>query len=165
MRYYSFLIGIIIFSFFVQNLKSQDFSNYDVSNDYLLKESVYQKYNDLLINMKTQYKNPKRKFQKKFEEICVERSEYFTFYKDNNRLMDNSRLVNFTQDLVDYIAKENNLKNNYYKTFVVRSSAVNAANLGQGIIFINLGLLVRINSVDELAFVPATVSPNCPNAT
>lgn len=69
MRYYSFLIGIIIFSFFVQNLKSQDFSNYDVSNDYLLKESVYQKYNDLLINMKTQYKNPKRKFQKKFEEI------------------------------------------------------------------------------------------------
>ncbi len=128
-------------------------SSIDVSNGYELKPSEARKYQAKLLSFKEDFGGSK-KVVKKFDEICDKRADYFIKMNDNHQLMGHGQLVDFLQSIVDKIADSNpEIKKGYFKIFVLRNTDVNAHNLGKGIIFFNLGLLARIQHVDELAFI------------
>jgi len=144
-------LSFLFFFFLAILLQGQP--NIDVSSDYELSTTEARKYQTKLLSFKKEFSGSK-KVVKKFDEICDERADYFKEMNDNHQLMAHGQLVDFLQSIVDKIADSNpSIKKGYFKIFVLRSTAVNAHNLGKGIIFFNLGLLARIDHVDELAFI------------
>lgn len=71
-------------------------------------------------------------------------------------LSDQDTITRYLQQIVARIQAANpQIKNRKFLVFTNRSSIPNAFNLGAGIIFMNLGLLARLESEDELAFIIA----------
>jgi|GEM_PF-2338832 len=74
---------------------------------------------------------------------------------DHGSLSTENPLASYLQGIVDRIASANSLESNYYKVFLSVDDIPNAANYGEGVIVFNLGLLSRLNSEGEIAFILA----------
>jgi hypothetical protein len=97
--------------------------------------------------------NFKKKDFKKYNQLLSKRGLYFESLVKNNRLMLKDSLTNFVQEIADYIVSKNPSIQKKFTVFISRDNSVNASSLGAGYIFVNIGLLERLSSVDQLAFV------------
>jgi Zn-dependent protease with chaperone function len=96
------------------------------------------------------------KGKKLWKEACIERGQYVDDLALSELLITHRTMSKKIDAIVARLVKNNDeLKDNYFKIYLMRSSAVNAANLGEGLIFLNLGLLERLKTEDEIAFVIA----------
>ncbi len=130
-------------------------SVFEVASAYDLPASKVRKYANRLLNVRDRYDGSKKR-RKRVSEICEKRSNYFLEMNEEYQLMAEGELTDFLQEVVDRIVDKNpELRKRKFKVFVRRSSAVNAHSFGEGIILFNMGLLVRLHDVNELAFVIA----------
>ena len=91
---------------------------------------------------------------KKINELSLERTKFFQELYDEKSLMYGDEMSVFVNDVLSYLISSNeNLKSTKYIAFTVRDNDVNAFSLSEGILAVNTGLLSRINSWEELAFV------------
>jgi Zn-dependent protease with chaperone function len=91
-----------------------------------------------------------RDFKKSLESI----KKQIHSINDDSALMYNDALTNYLQSLVQHIMARNNLlptKN--YRVFTYRKIQPNAANYGNGIILVNLGLLAKLKYESNIAFI------------
>lgn len=144
---------IILFSFFSFSIGySEESRKIDYSAYY---PSI--KYIDSLLGGYDQYK--KMDFRDKDEYKIFEKSinnvkkEIQSYVKDG-LIIHQDFLTNYLQDIANRVVGKNEaLIPRKIKIFTLLSSDANAFSLGNGIIFINIGLVTKIKSEAELAFI------------
>ena len=89
-----------------------------------------------------------------YYKVCENRYNYFLDLANHKKIMANNAFTQFAQSVCDSIIKNNpELKPIDAKVFIKRSESCNASSLDEGVILIHLGLLERLETVDQLAFV------------
>jgi len=125
--------------------------------------SGYEVHKDTISRIISSLKTPaydhrleRKKAITKFEEICQERSNYIKNLNDAGLIMTGDTITNWINEVLFRLVEANPmLQELNYKVYTHRSSICNAYNIGEGVILINLGLLMSIDSEEELAFVLA----------
>jgi predicted Zn-dependent protease len=104
---------------------------------------------------KTEYKHDlKAWFEiKKYKELLENRAKYFKYLNEERLLMFNDKLTNQIQSLVDFILKKNPSIKDKITVLLKRDNSVNASCLGQGFILVNIGLLERVETTDQLLYI------------
>ena len=91
-----------------------------------------------------------RDFKKSLESI----KKQISSINEDSALMYNDALTNYLQGIVQHITVRNNLQSTKkYKVFTYRTIKPNAANYGNGIILVNLGLLAKLKYESSVAFI------------
>lgn len=118
-------------------------------DDSLFKQLNYS-YQEFLTNKSISDKFITEYFEKEMKAIfhdCLN-------YKNENKLLYNDTLTNFLKSILNNIANKNNIvPKKTYKLFVSKSQIPNAYNLSSGIFIVNIGLISKLQTKEELAFV------------
>lgn len=109
-----------------------------------------------LENPNYEYSTTDKSIVKKLKEIEGKRGEYLRELYKENQLMQNDEITTFLQDVLDSILIYNkDIFPDEAKVLTIRTSEINASSIGKGIVFVNIGLLDRIESWEEIAFILA----------
>ena len=94
-----------------------------------------------------------RDLRKSESKYYYESSYYFDNFILNGKIIYNKRLTKYINQLADTLFRYNPIVRKKMKFFIVESSEINAYANNQGMIFINVGLLSRVQNEAELAFI------------
>jgi Zn-dependent protease with chaperone function len=72
---------------------------------------------------------------------------------NDNHIIVYSEVTDYLQSLADHVKEANNVRNDNIRVFAYRSDVPNAASLGTGVVAMMLGLLPRLETEDQVAFV------------
>lgn len=152
-------IKIILFICIISNASLNLFAQNEKSNYTPIVK--FQPQDSLIKSLILKLKEPSYKsgltdkdILKKINELSLERTKFFQELYDDKSLMYGDEVTDFVNDVLSYlITSNNNLKSTKYIAFTVRDNDVNAFSLSEGILAVNIGLLSRLNSWEELAFV------------
>jgi predicted Zn-dependent protease len=155
MRLFSILLGIIAFSVF---LPSQTFAQFDQnykprkaysSVSYELLDFFKYRLKDKLVNTKKDtLSQVLLKFEKESTFLLTEKIRQKYFIQDDS-------LEDYVRDVMENIVLNNLLKKQRRIILLSKSPYVNALCYANGIYIVTIGLLGRIQSEDQLAFVLA----------
>ncbi len=96
-----------------------------------------------------------RKDRKQKDEF-YQRSEYFiNEYLVSGDVLFGDTITQYCEKIVDILLKDNPTLRKKLRVYVVKSPIVNASATGNGIIFINLGLIAQVENEAQLAYVLA----------
>jgi Zn-dependent protease with chaperone function len=72
---------------------------------------------------------------------------------EDHHIMAESEVTEYLQSLADKVKEANGIHNDNIRVFAYRSDVPNAASMGTGVVAMMLGLLPRLETEDQLAFV------------
>lgn len=91
-----------------------------------------------------------------FNQMAIQKPETLSQLDSAGLLMYDDSVTVFLQELADQIIQSNDkFKDHAITVFTLRDIEPNAYNIGEGIIFFSLGLLERLETVDQIAFILA----------
>jgi len=96
-----------------------------------------------------------KKENKLATEFVTKLHESLSAQNERGSLSGDDPLSAYLQKIVDQMVSANSLKKDYFKVFLSVDDIPNAANYGEGVIVFNLGLLSRLNTEGEIAFILA----------
>lgn len=103
-------------------------------------------------NYQTSLKNYKH--IKELKEVYLKRSDYIKELNKDKMLMQHDPITNLLQEITDLLFQSQiNLLEDKITVFTVRDNEINAFSLGKGLVLINIALLERLNSWEEIAFI------------
>ncbi len=149
-------LGLIILLLFfylpffaqLQNKSYSPITNFAPS-DSLINLLAYKLNNP---NYQTSLKN--HKHIKDLKEIYLKRSDYIKELHNDKMLMQHDPITNLLQEITNLLLQSQpNLTQDKIVVFTVRDNEINAFSLGKGVILINIALLERLNSWEEIAFI------------
>jgi len=134
------------------------------SQDYKLNYSPLRNYSpdtSIINQLNSSYKNSvnalaiqRKDVRKEVAANINQLSDYINAIQDEGRLMYKDSLSKYAQSITNNIISKNpGYFSDAYKTFVFRTSVANAASFGQRVILINLELILKLNTEEELAFI------------
>jgi mRNA-degrading endonuclease YafQ of YafQ-DinJ toxin-antitoxin module len=134
----------------------------DLQHDYIPIRS-FRAPEKLIHDIQDQYKSWKtstsldnKKVKNAFEGFVDQKSRFIFIMDSINVLMYNDTISHFLNSIKDQIVERNEaLHGQPYHVFTCRSLEPNAVSLGEGAILVNTGLLERLTTTDEIAFVIA----------
>ncbi len=96
------------------------------------------------------------KSDRKQKDEYYQRSEYFiNEYLVSGDVLFGDTITQYCERIVDILLKDNPALRQKLRVYVVKSPIVNASATGNGIIFINLGLIAQVENEAQLAYVLA----------
>lgn len=96
---------------------------------------------------------PARNYYKK---NCIKKGEYFKWMANNKLLITNDSLNKTINSIIDNLAQHNSsIPSEYFTILLYRDIIPNASSFDEGLILLNLGLIQRCQTIDELAFIIA----------
>jgi hypothetical protein len=149
-------LGVVFFllffhlTFFAQNQHESynPITNFAPS-DSLINSLAYKLNNP---NYQTSLKN--HKHIKELKEIYLKRSDYIKELHNDKMLMQHDPITNLLQEITNLLLQSQpNLTQDNIIVFTVRDNEINAFSLGKGVVLINIALLERLNSWEEIAFI------------
>lgn len=162
-----FLIILVIITIHskAQNI---DFNDYYPNHDFFISKEgvkkIEEKYNNAIkgLNEKSEQEKKKKEFiEEKFKNFINDNNEQFSFIVQKKKALpvinsytdDNVLLKEIEPVILNIIEKNPALQSENYVFLLNNSSVANAASYGYGIVDVNLGLLPRIRSEEEIAFI------------
>ncbi len=154
---------LLLFIFFLSDAYAQLLIVDDFKKDYMLLseysmerdafEGMLKRFDRRATLMKAEQNKKRQKLIEEYNENAVDMLKK----QDSLRLlMYNDLLTKYVKTITDKIVSANpELKGNQYEVFVRRSGVPNAANLGEGILYVNMELIRKLSYESELAFVIA----------
>ena len=111
-------------------------------------------YSFILTSNRVEGQIKERKVRHEVTSSILELSSDFLKLDSLGLLMSNDTISKYINKLTDKIVERNkNINVNHYKVFVYRTESPNAYSYGEHVILINLGMLARLQSESELAFI------------
>jgi len=152
-----FLCFILIFILIIPCIKSQDYSaNYKPIRDYKPDSTLIVKGESKFRDWPNHGIFSSTKVKQKFSEFAVQKAMFLHSLDSMELLMFNDSISRYLNRIKDRIASHNpELKNVDFHVLTYRTAEPNAHSMGEGYIFVNLGLLERLNTEDQIAFVLA----------
>ncbi len=145
----------LLFFLLLQNFISAQ-EIYQPLVNFLPDEKVIEALAFNLENPDYPYSTNEKNILKKLKEIEASRGEYLNELYDEDQLMQNDPITTFLQDVLDSILYYNKPEFPDKATVLtIRTSDINASSIGKGLIFVNIGLLDRIENWEEIAFILA----------
>lgn len=89
------------------------------------------------------------------EKFYLESNYMLDHYYRSGAVLFNSQLNTYINKIVDYLLKDNKKLRSELHFYILKSDDFNAFSTGKGIIFINIGLIAKVQSEAQLAFVIA----------
>ncbi len=128
--------------------------------NYLPMDSFHYAQKNLLIdifknNLSVAKAKAGGKYQSKIHELYDERTKKLIEFANENYFINDDGLQSLVQNILDDILKNDPVTRRSINLLITRDPAPNAYCWGEGTITINLGLLQRLNSESELAFIIA----------
>lgn len=109
---------------------------------------------DLTVNLDNEYRYLGRVTNKpRAQQICTHRSMFILKHVRAKSFIDNDSIENKLNEIVNRIVVANDLDRRGRIILVTNSPEVNAACYGRGTFIVTIGLLSRIKTDDELAFI------------
>lgn len=144
----------LLLLFLSTNISSQNHLHYKPLVNYAPTDSLI---NSLAYKLKKpNYSTSLKKASdiKTLNEIYVKRSDYLKELQKDMMLMQYDPITNLLQEITDLLLKDQqHLTQEKITVFTVRDNEINAFSIGKGIILLNISLLERLNSWEEIAFV------------
>ncbi len=138
------------------HISAQNFDNYQqlkstgtVPQNFI--KSSEQKAEDQIDNEINQ--GGKHKYKRQKKTFIIESNYTIDELLLSGRVLFNDTVGRYCNKIVDNLLKDDTTLRSQISVYVVKSSVVNAFTTSNGIIFINLGLIAKLNSEAELAFV------------
>lgn len=150
------LLTFLFFFFFVDSILAQGFKSndqYQPIDSYFYSEEEIIEIKEKLLNVKNDSIIKTKKDLKNYKEILKKRINYLVWLSEDGQLLYKDSLTNKIQKLLNYIIDQNNINDKFKNIYIKRSDFVNASSFGGGYIIVNFGLLDRVETIDELAFV------------
>src|SRR5687768_1474505 len=98
----------------------------------------------------------KNKAKIAFIQLATQKLEFIASLDSAGLIMYNDSITSFLRSITDQIVESNELlKDHKITVFTYRSLEPNAFNVGEGIILFSLGLLERLKTIDQIAFILA----------
>lgn len=147
-----FITLFFLFNYFFVNSQT-NFSALDTisSKDFRVKLSNEFKLKYQIINKNIDFVSSKQR--RIVKEIYTENQKSFLEDIDKNSFISDSKINNYLQSLLSEVLIKNKIDTKDYKILLSKDAAVNAYNVGDGIIVINYGLFTVVENEDELIFV------------
>lgn len=136
-------------SSFFENYRALEVSG-TIPSEFL--ETATERYERNARNVAVDQQRASRKAEDRFFEINGFNSEMLRF---SGRVLLNDTVTAYLNRITDRLLKDAPRLRGRISVYTMRSSAVNAFATPDGMILVNLGLLTRLSSEDELAFVLA----------
>lgn len=151
MKFISTLLTTFLLSSFSVNAQ---YTPLEVSGEIpkVFYQSSTEKYQIEIENMDKSVNGKAKKIQKKF---FLESNFTIDDLLQSGYVLFNDPVSNYIQEVANIILKDDPELQNSLQFYAVRSSAVNAFAINQGIIFVNMGLLSQLENEAQLAFVLA----------
>ncbi len=125
----------------------------EIPKEFITASSVkYSKKISEVENSK-EYKEDRRKAKKTKKQFYLESHFGIDDILQSGYVLYNDELSTYVQKVFDNIPLDSHLKKKKPRVYLLRSSAVNAFATDQGIVFVTLGLLARLESEAQLAFI------------
>ncbi len=149
-------ILVVLIGFSSPQLSAQDFDNYTptVSQGPLPQDlmiSSTEKY--LKAKADSKREKNKRRVRKTKEKFYLQTNFVLDELLTSGQLIFNDPMTNYVKGILDNILKGNPRLRKEIKLYMVRSASINAFATDRGEIFVNVGLLAKINNEAELAFI------------
>ncbi|MEP6646743.1 MAG: M48 family metalloprotease [Saprospiraceae bacterium] len=146
---------IVILLFFSKLLPGQDLQgDYHPLRQYGPPYAVIQGYKARFSRWKERATFNNNQAKSAFTDLSQNSYKYISLLDTIGVLMYADSISKFVNTIKDQIVNSNPvLQSRNFKVFILRNNEPNASNLGEGIILFNLGLLERLKSVDQVAFV------------
>lgn len=151
MKYSLFLAFLVLFVF--TSAQAQFEENYTPMDS--LSGEQYVLITAIEADIAALKKNAPRQVRSEMKDIYDSRAESLISLIKSGHFLDDKELNAITQDIYKEITTTNPHEGYPVRLLISRSPAVNAQCWGEGTMVINLGLLGRVTSRDELAFVMA----------
>jgi Zn-dependent protease with chaperone function len=130
--------------------------DYSPLRDFNAPEEIIQKLQERFSTWSAKKPIDNKKVRQAFDNFAKQRAAYFGALDSMDVLMHTDPISVFLNQIAAQLVAANpELTSASYYVFTQRSMEPNAYSLGEGIIFVSLGLLDRIETVDQLAFVIA----------
>ncbi len=141
-------ISISLYSFCQTNFIPLDTLS---SKEYRIKLANEFKIKYEIVNKNIDLESSKQK--RIVKEIYTENQKSFFEDIDCNKFIADIQINTYLQELLLEVLSKNSINSKDYKILLSKETAVNAYNLGDGVIVINYGLLTAVENEDELVFV------------
>ena len=129
-------------------------NNYFPISDYKVSDSINNYFQNKYRMPQYKLSLEGKKAAKEYKKISNNRSSYFNQLVTKNRIMYGDSITLLLQMITDDLVKNNPELNTISPTiFTKRSTLSNASSLDEGAILFNIGLLERLNSIDQIAFI------------
>ena len=102
---------------------------------------------------KSRINEPKGKVNDYLQELYEKRAEFVIQNFNGDYFINDTEISPYLQSILDVICKSNPQLSSEARVYAFRSNAVNAMSFGEGTIAFTLGLLSRMESEDQIAFV------------
>lgn len=123
----------------------------NIPSDFIEKSSE-RYYKDL----ETKVSKDEKRFTRKSKESFYLRSNFDTYrFLTSGKVVFNDKVSKYLGEILDELLKDDPALRKKIRVYTVKSPEVNAYTTESGIIFVNLGLLARLTSEAQLAFVLA----------
>jgi Zn-dependent protease with chaperone function len=146
------IITIVLLSCFAAICQT-NFLAFDTisSREYRTKLSNEFKLRYKIVNSNIDLVSAKQK--RIIKEIYSENQKEFLDNIDKNTFINDSKINKYLQGLLSEVLIKNKIDSKDYKILLSKDAAVNAYNVGDGILVINYGLFTVVENEDELMFV------------
>ncbi len=127
------------------------FSSSSMTPEELAK--INKRFNDRAVLMKKDKSKERKKLLEEYHESSI---KMFSRMDSLQLLLSGDPLTLYIKSIVDKLVKANpSLQKKEYFVFTLRSNIPNASSLGEGIVFVNLDLIRKLDNESEIAFVLA----------
>ena len=126
------------------------------SSQYIPRSTYDQESTELIKKLKDEFKQETGTFQDgKLKSSYQKNLKFLLKMIRNEAFINDFMLQNFVNRIVERIVRQNEIGHKPKFTFIGKNNSVNAYTVGLNCLVVNIGLLARIRSEDQLAFILA----------
>ena len=149
------IFPLIFIVFFCYNIRCQNYRfNYSPLRNYSPDSTIINEINTSYKTHLNSLSIQKKDLLKEVGYAINGLSDYLNDLYNEGLLMAKDTLSNYVQRITNNIILKNPAYfNSPYKVFIYRTTVANAASFGQNVILLNLELIMKLNSEEEMAFI------------